>query len=80
MGYFEIIKSEKDTKQPYYFVLRAANGEIIATSEMYSSKQAAQNGIASVQKNGTTTDIRDRTTEKKVELELNTKPLGIFRS
>nr|WP_233788124.1 YegP family protein [Serratia ureilytica] len=80
MGYFELIKSEKDTKQTYYFVLHADNGEIIATSEMYSSKQAAQNGIASVQKNGATTDIRDRTTGKKVELELKTKSLGIFRS
>ncbi|WP_275138846.1 YegP family protein [Vibrio fluvialis] len=28
---------------------------------MYSSKQAAQNGIASVQVNGSTTDIRDKT-------------------
>lgn len=61
MGYYEIRKSDKITSQPYYFVLVAANGEIIAKSEMYSSKQAAQTGIRSVQKNGPTEDIRDTT-------------------
>lgn len=50
MGYFELKKSTKDTAQPYYFVLKAANHEIIASSEMYSTKQAALKGIASVQK------------------------------
>lgn len=45
--------------QQYYFVLKATNGEVIATSEMYNSKQAAENGIRSVQSNGVTTDIRD---------------------
>ncbi|PQK80214.1 hypothetical protein CG428_02320 [Pantoea ananatis] len=45
----------------YYFVLKADNHETIATSEMYSSKEACQNGIASVQRNGPTTDIRDET-------------------
>jgi len=33
--------------QPY-FVLKAANGEIIGTSEMYSSASARDGGIASV--------------------------------
>lgn len=61
MGYFEIHKSDKNTQQPYYFVLKAPNHQIIAHSEMYSSKQAAENGIASVQANGSTTDIRDKT-------------------
>ncbi|ENZ0048116.1 DUF1508 domain-containing protein [Escherichia coli] len=28
---------------------------------MYSSKQATENGIASVQPNGSTTDVRDKT-------------------
>jgi hypothetical protein len=43
-----------------YFVLKAANSEIIGTSEMYSSKQARDTGIASVKDNGPSTDIRDR--------------------
>lgn len=34
----------------YYFVLIARNGECIATSEMYNSKQAAKKGIAAVRK------------------------------
>ncbi|HIF9169562.1 TPA: YegP family protein [Photobacterium damselae] len=61
MGYFEIHKSEKDIAQPYWFVLKAANGQVIARSEMYSSKQAAEKGVASVQKNGTSSDVRDLT-------------------
>ncbi|MBP6121828.1 MULTISPECIES: YegP family protein [Providencia] len=61
MGYFELKKSTKDVAQPYYFVLKAGNHEIIATSEMYASKQSALKGIASVQKNGTTETIKDLT-------------------
>lgn len=38
-------------KQEPYFVLKARNGEIIGTSEMYSSKQAMENGISSVKTN-----------------------------
>lgn len=34
-----------------YFVLKAANGEIIGNSQMYSSNAAAQAGVASVQGN-----------------------------
>lgn len=44
-----------------YFVLKAANHEIIGRSEMYSSKSAMENGITSVKTNGPTTDIRDKT-------------------
>lgn len=34
-----------------YFNLKASNGEIIGTSQMYSSKETCQNGIDSVQRN-----------------------------
>ncbi|WP_237333746.1 YegP family protein, partial [Vibrio anguillarum] len=51
MGKYVIKKSTKDTNQPYYFVLKADNGQVIATSEMYASKQGAENGIASVKNN-----------------------------
>lgn len=61
MGHFEIKKSDKSAPQPYYFVLKAGNGEVIAQSEMYATKEAAKKGIASVQANGSTTDIRDLT-------------------
>lgn len=35
----------------WYFVLKAGNGEVIATSETYSSKGAAKKGINSVRLN-----------------------------
>lgn len=61
MGYYVIKKSDKQTPQPYYFVLHANNGQPIAISEMYATKQGAKDGIASVQLNGPTKDIRDET-------------------
>lgn len=47
-GWFEI--SQANDGQ-YRFVLKAGNGEIILTSELYKAKTSAENGIASVQKN-----------------------------
>lgn len=55
-GYY-ILKQASNGK--WMFNLHAANGEIIATSELYESKQGAENGIKSVQTNGSTTDIRE---------------------
>ena len=40
-----------DSKGKFRFRLKAANGEIIAVSEAYSSKDACVNGIESVKKN-----------------------------
>ena len=34
-----------------YFVLKASNGQVIGTSEMYKSNSSMENGIASVKKN-----------------------------
>jgi len=45
-----------------YFVLKAANGQVIGISEMYSSEAACENGIASVKKNGPLAQLRDHTT------------------
>lgn len=41
----------KDTAGKFRFHLKAANGEIIAASQGYTSKAAAQNGIASIKDN-----------------------------
>ena len=41
----------KDKTGKFRFRLVAANGETIATSESYSSKEACVNGIESVKKN-----------------------------
>ena len=40
-----------DKKGKFRFRLKAANGEIIATSEAYGSKESCANGIESVKKN-----------------------------
>lgn len=42
----------------YYFVLKAANGQIIGVSEMYTTAFARADGKVSVKANGSTTDIR----------------------
>lgn len=47
-GWFELSKSSDGQ---FRFVLKAGNGEIILTSELYTTKGAAENGIASVQVN-----------------------------
>lgn len=44
-----------------YFTLKAANGEIIGKSEMYSSTSAMENGIASVKKNAPDAEVVDTT-------------------
>ncbi len=45
------------------FDLEAANGEVIATSEVYSSETACMNGIESVRKNSTAANMEDQTEE-----------------
>lgn len=49
-GKFEVYKSEKS--DDYYFRLKAGNGEVILTSQGYSDKSGAKNGVESVKKNG----------------------------
>ncbi len=45
----------------YMFNLKAGNGEIIATSEGYASKQSCKNGIQSVKDNAPDAEIEDQT-------------------
>ena len=58
MGEFTLFKGKDDQ---YYFNLKADNGEIIAASEGYTSKQSAENGIASVRSNAPTASVDDQT-------------------
>lgn len=58
MGKFEIFKG-KDAQ--YYFRLKAENGEIIAGSEGYKTKQGAENGIAAVRRYAPAAKIEDLT-------------------
>ena len=47
----------------YYFNLKAGNGEIIGTSEMYTTTSARDNGIESVKNNAPNAEIVDETGE-----------------
>ena len=64
MGKFVV----KETKTGIKFNLKAGNGEIIATSEIYSSEKACLNGIDSVKKN-CVADVEDQTVEGFAELK-----------
>jgi uncharacterized protein YegP (UPF0339 family) len=55
---FEIYK---DAGGQFRFRLRAANNEIIATSEAYTTKSACKNGIESVKENAPVAEIEDLT-------------------
>jgi uncharacterized protein YegP (UPF0339 family) len=57
-GKFELKKSASGQ---FHFNLKAGNGEIIATSEMYESKASAQNGIDSVKRNAADAEVVDLT-------------------
>ena len=51
-------KLESTNDKPY-FNLKASNGQVIGTSEMYESTNARDNGIASVMTNAPSAEIRD---------------------
>ncbi|HEY7307403.1 MAG TPA: YegP family protein [Bryobacteraceae bacterium] len=55
-------KTDSDGKP--YFVLQAANKEIIGKSEMYASRSAMEKGIASVKKNAAIATIDDMTAQE----------------
>lgn len=42
-----------------YFNLKAANSQVIGTSQMYASESARDNGIASVKSNGVSETVKD---------------------
>ena len=80
MGKFVI----KQAKTGYMFNLKAGNGEIIATSEVYSSLDACKNGVASVAKNAPAAALEDQTvegfaTEKNPKFEVYADKRGEFR-
>ncbi|UGT55005.1 YegP family protein [Nocardia asteroides] len=60
-GKFEIFA---DASSKFRWRLKAGNGEIIATSQAYESKDAAKKGIASVQFNAASATVVDLTAAK----------------
>ena len=61
-GKFEL-KTAKNGK--FHFNLKATNGQVILSSEMYETRKAAENGIASVKKNASDEKRYDRKTSNK---------------
>ncbi|WP_299440769.1 YegP family protein [uncultured Aquimarina sp.] len=57
----------------YHFTLKAKNGQVILSSEVYNSKAAAINGIASVQKNAVEDGRYERKTAKDGKFFFNLK-------
>jgi uncharacterized protein YegP (UPF0339 family) len=57
-GKFEIYQ---DKSGGYRFRLKAANGEIIAVGESYTSKSGCKNGIDSIRRNAPDAEIVDLT-------------------
>lgn len=57
----------------YHFTLKAKNGQVILSSEVYSSKAAAENGISSVKKNAPEDARYERKTAKNGKFFFNLK-------
>jgi uncharacterized protein YegP (UPF0339 family) len=80
MGKFVI----KTTNTGVKFDLKATNGQVIATSEVYTTEAACKNGIESVAKNAPVANLEDQTvegfaTEKNPKFEIYTDNAGEFR-
>lgn len=80
MGKFAV----KTTKTGIKFDLKATNGEIVASSEVYKSEASMKNGIASVKKNAPIANFEDQTVEgfetvKNPKFEMYTDKAGEFR-
>ena len=80
MGKFVIRKTKTGIK----FDLKASNGEVIATSEVYAAEDSCRKGIASVQRNAPIAPVEDQTkegfaVEKHPKFEVYTDKAGEFR-
>ena len=80
MGKFVIRKTNTGVK----FDLKAGNGEVIATSEVYASEASCKKGLASVQKNAPAAAVENQTVEgytveKHPKFEVYTDKAGEFR-
>ena len=80
MGKFVIRKTNTGIK----FDLKAGNGEVIATSEVYASEASCKNGIESVKKNAPIAKVENQTVEgyaaeKHPKFEVYTDKAGEYR-
>jgi|SRR5690606_33088909 len=63
----------KKSGDKYHFTLKAPNGQVILSSQMYASKASALNGIESVQKNCGNEDSFELKTAKNGKIHFNIK-------
>ncbi len=80
MGKFVV----RETNTGIKFDLKAGNGEVIATSEVYSAEASCMNGIESVKKNAPVAAVEDQTvegyaTEKNPKFEVYQDKAGEYR-
>ena len=80
MGKFVV----KATKTGFVFNLKAGNGEVIATSEVYTTEAACMKGVESVRKNAADAKLEDQTVAEVAavtnpKFELYTDKTGEFR-
>jgi len=80
MGKFVVRKTNTGVK----FDLKAGNGEVIATSEVYTTEDACRNGVESVKKNAPVAAVEDQTiegfaTEKHPKFEVYEDKAGEYR-
>ena len=80
MGKFVV----KETEKSVHFNLVASNGEVIGSSQNYSTKDSCLNGIESVRKNAEAAKLEDQTvenfeTETNPKFEIYTDKAGEFR-
>lgn len=54
-------EKKESSNNKYYFNLKASNGQIIGSSEMYESSSGRDNGIKSVMENAPESTIEDKT-------------------
>jgi uncharacterized protein YegP (UPF0339 family) len=69
-GWFELSKSSDGQ---FRFVLKAGNAETILTSELYTTKSAAENGIASVRTNSPSDERYEKKTASNGKFYFNLK-------
>ncbi len=80
MGKYET----KATKTGFHFVLKASNGQVIGSSEHYTTEKSCANGCESVKKNAPVAAVEDQTIEgfvkeKNPKFEVYTDKAGEFR-
>lgn len=80
MGKFVV----KATKTGFVFDLKAGNGEVIATSEVYTTEAACMKGVESVRNNAADAKLEDQTVAEVAavtnpKFELYTDKAGEFR-